>query len=67
MIDNFNIGDEVTFNAFHGEFITAKIVEKLPEAKYRLEGINKPLTSITSGRSIVESNFYKVPPEKFEW
>lgn len=63
----FQVGDEVTFNAYH-EPIRAKVREIVPGEKvtnnpdgrvfYRLEGISKPLVSVTTGRSIEESRYF---------
>lgn len=66
----FERGDVVTFNAYRGEEITAKVLEVLSyldDPKYRLEGISKGLVTITSGRCIIESSHYIKPPIKFDW
>jgi|GEM_PF-7076011 hypothetical protein len=70
----FKKGDLVTFNAYKGEVIPARVIECLGvnEASglhvYRLEGADKSkrLQTITSGSSIRESvNF--VEPGEFGW
>lgn len=55
-------GDVVTFNAYHDEEIPAKVIDVKQDGRYMLEGVSKPLISITSGRSIMESSEYVKPP-----
>lgn len=66
-MSEFKKGDEVTFNAFYGESIAAKVTGITMDGRYHLEGVNKPLVSITSGRCIRESKDFVEPKEKFEW
>ena len=61
----FKRGDTVTFNAYEGESITARVVEVVNEspARYRLEGLSKRLITITTGICIRESNLFVEPGE----
>ena len=75
----FKIGDVVTFRAYADQNIKAVIREVFPPSSgrnifswdlfaYRVEGISEPLNSITSGRSLVESKFFKCPvAHPFNW
>jgi len=64
----FKVGDTVTFKAYEKE-IKAKVLAVKDNEKhlngdtdsrvfYELEGIKEPLVSITSGHSIVESQYF---------
>ena len=62
----FKKGDIVTFKSYHkaidAKVLEAKFQQRYPSNDfqwvYRLEGISEPLTSQTTGRSIVESRDY---------
>ena len=62
----FKKGDMVTFKAYEkpikAKVIEAEYIQRFPsfdwEWSYTLEGISEPLTSRTSGRSIMESALY---------
>lgn len=60
----FKKGDVVTFHNYDtSKPIKAKVVEVtsfFDKLAYKLSGINKPLISITSGVSIVESKYFKL-------
>lgn len=68
----FKSGDKVTFNPY-GDAIPARVLEisKSPSFEpddrvwYRLEGTDprKPLLSVCTGNSIVESKLFKTNPE----
>ena len=66
----FNVGDQVTFNAYIDRVIAAKVLEVLPHfspfnddnrISYRLEGISAPLVSVCTGLSIRESKYFIEP------
>lgn len=69
----FKKGDPVTFKAY-GNAIPAKVADIIPpnqtfnnseEVRYRLIGAGKtPLLSITTGRSIVESELFEEAKEE---
>ena len=67
MTQEFYIGNVVTFRAFDtNKPIKAKVVEVINDlwndkrVAYKLHGINKPLISHTTGRSIVESRYFEL-------
>ena len=72
----FKIGDIVTFKSYH-EAIKAKVIDAFistgmfcnrePFALYELHGVDKPLLTRTTGRSIVESvDYVEYDPENPE-
>lgn len=66
----FNRGDIVTFRAYVDQNIKAKVIEVINAnpTEYKLEGVEKPLISITTGRSIKESKEFKCPIKfPFKW
>lgn len=71
-VKEFNVGDAVTFNAYKGRVIKAKVLEVLDHfsffredfrTSYRLSGIDAPLISICTGQSIRESKYFKEPTD----
>ena len=67
MTQEFNKGDLVTFHAYDtAKPIKAKVIEVTTDlwndkrVAYKLHGINKPLISHTTGRSIVESRYFEL-------
>lgn len=77
MEQEFNVGDEVTFRAYSDQRIKAKVKQVIPpnhgifntdKFSYKLTGISEPLSTETTGKSIVESKHFQCPvkyPFKF--